>query len=90
MRRFELIEGKSSKFWEIEREGCEYTVRYGRIGTSGQSLSKTAASEERAQAEVDKLIREKTGKGYAEVGAGAAQAATSTAATAATSVVLRN
>jgi predicted DNA-binding WGR domain protein len=85
MRRFELIEGKSSKFWEIERDGCDYTVRYGRIGTSGQSLSKSADSEERAQVEVDKLIREKTGKGYVEVGtatASAAATATSSAATA--------
>lgn len=86
MRRFELIEGKSSKFWEIECEGCDYNVRYGRIGTAGQSLAKTAASEERAQAEVDRLIREKTGKGYVEVGndtpqAGAAGPAASAAPT---------
>jgi predicted DNA-binding WGR domain protein len=67
MRRFELIEGSSSKFWEIGCAGSSYTVRYGRIGTHGQTLTKTAASEAKAQAEVDKLVREKTGKGYGEV-----------------------
>jgi predicted DNA-binding WGR domain protein len=67
MQRFELIEGSSSKFWEISRNGSTYTVRYGRIGTNGQTLSKTAASDAKAQTEVDKLIKEKTGKGYSEV-----------------------
>ena len=27
MRRFELVEGKSSKFWEVQAEGCTVTVR---------------------------------------------------------------
>jgi len=67
MQRFELIEGKSSKFWEVERDGSTYTVRYGRIGTGGQTLSKTAASDSKAESEVAKLIKEKTGKGYVEV-----------------------
>jgi len=71
MQRFELVEGSSSKFWEISREGAVYTVRFGRIGTNGQTQSKTAASEAKAQSEVDKLIREKTGKGYREVGVAA-------------------
>ncbi|MBD8524690.1 DUF4132 domain-containing protein [Pseudomarimonas arenosa] len=67
MRRFELVEGTSSKFWEISLEGSSYTVRYGRIGTNGQTLTKTAASDAKAEAEVTKLIKEKTGKGYTEV-----------------------
>jgi predicted DNA-binding WGR domain protein len=69
MRRFELVEGKSSKFWEVGRDGSTYTVRYGRIGTQGQSLEKTAASDAQAEVEVNKLIKEKTGKGYQEVAA---------------------
>jgi predicted DNA-binding WGR domain protein len=73
MRRFEFIEGSSSKFWEVEVAGDALTVRYGRIGTQGQTQTKAYASDAKAQAEHDKLVREKTGKGYAEVGvAGAA------------------
>ncbi|UXI67016.1 DUF4132 domain-containing protein [Tahibacter amnicola] len=67
MQRFELVEGTASKFWEISRDGCTYTVRFGRIGTNGQTQSKTAPTEAKAQAEVDKLIKEKTGKGYSSV-----------------------
>lgn len=79
MQRFEMVEGSASKFWEISREGAVYTVRFGRIGTNGQTQSKTAASEAKAQAEVDKLIREKTGKGYREVAVAAGAALASVA-----------
>jgi predicted DNA-binding WGR domain protein len=67
MRRFELVEGTSSKFWEVEVEGSELTVTFGRIGTHGQTKSKTFASNAAALAEKAKLIKEKTGKGYKEV-----------------------
>ncbi len=70
MRRFEFVEGSSSKFWEVEVAGAALSVRYGRIGTHGQTQVKTFASSAKAQAEHDKLIREKTGKGYVEVGVG--------------------
>ncbi|MBX3245568.1 MAG: WGR domain-containing protein [Myxococcales bacterium] len=63
-RRFELEDGKSSKFWEIALDGCDLTTRWGRIGTSGQSKTKTFASEDKARVEHDKLIAEKTSKGY--------------------------
>jgi predicted DNA-binding WGR domain protein len=69
MRRFEFIDGKSSKFWEVEVTGSTLSVRYGRIGSAGQAQDKSFASAEKAQAEGDKLIREKTGKGYVDVGA---------------------
>ena len=36
-RHFELVEGKSSKFWEIAPDGTSVTVRFGRIGTNGQT-----------------------------------------------------
>ncbi len=67
MRRFECVEGNASKFWEVAVSGEALTVRYGRIGTAGQTQTKSFASAAKAQAEHDKLIREKTGKGYAEV-----------------------
>jgi predicted DNA-binding WGR domain protein len=69
MRRFELLESSSRKFWEIELAGPDVTVRFGRIGTAGQAKTKTLASEAEARKEHDKLVKEKTGKGYAEVAA---------------------
>lgn len=66
-RRFEFVEGSSSKFWEVSVSGNEQTVRYGRIGTAGQSKVKSFATPEAAQKDTDKLIAEKTGKGYHEV-----------------------
>lgn len=77
MQRFELIEGKSSKFWEVEIQGATLAVRFGRIGTNGQSQTKEFADTAAVEKERDKLIREKTGKGYKEttIDAGAALAA---------------
>ena len=72
MRRFEFVEGSSNKFWEIDVADVALTVRYGRIGTAGQTQTKSFASAAKAQAEHDKLVREKTGKGYVEVGVGSA------------------
>jgi DNA ligase-1 len=66
-RRFEFVEGKSSKFWEISVDGTEVTVRYGRIGSDGQTNVKDFADEAAAQRHADKLIEEKTEKGYEEV-----------------------
>jgi DNA ligase-1 len=65
-RYFELVEGTSSKFWEIWREGVEVRTRYGRIGSNGTVTIKTFADEAAAEKAMDKLIREKTGKGYTE------------------------
>ena len=65
-RMFEFVEGTSSKFWEVAVEGATLTVRYGKIGTDGQMTQKDFADHEKTQAEADKLIAEKTKKGYAE------------------------
>lgn len=76
MPRYELIEGSSKKFWEIELEGTSFTTTYGRIGTDGQSSMKEYDSEEKAQKEHDKLVAEKAKKGYVLVnGAGTIAAA---------------
>ena len=66
IRRFELVEGNSSKFWEVSTNGAEVTVRFGRIGTNGQSQTKSLADATAAQRLAEKLIAEKTGKGYIE------------------------
>lgn len=65
-RRFEFQEGSSNKFWEVELNGNSVKTTWGRIGTDGQSKSKDFADASKAQAEYDKLIKEKTSKGYKE------------------------
>ena len=42
------------------------TVRYGRIGSAGQSRTKRLADEAAAVRHAEDLVREKTGKGYVE------------------------
>jgi predicted DNA-binding WGR domain protein len=69
MRRFELSEGKSNKFWEISLEGSAFTVRYGKIGSAGTTQTKSWPSAAKARAEHDKLVAEKLKKGYVESGA---------------------
>ena len=64
MERYELVEGSASKFWEVLVEGARLTVCYGRIGTQGQTKDKDFASSDAATKEKNKLIKEKTGKGY--------------------------
>jgi predicted DNA-binding WGR domain protein len=68
MRRFEFVDGKSNKFWETKTEGPKLMVRFGRIGGTWQESDKLLANAEKANAEMEKLIREKTRKGYLEVG----------------------
>jgi predicted DNA-binding WGR domain protein len=70
MRRFERVEGKSKKFWEVEVAGSSLTVRFGRIGAKGQTQTKSFAAPAAAEKERDKLVGEKTRKGYVEVGGG--------------------
>ena len=65
-RYFEFVEGKSSKFWQLSVDGCEVAVRYGRIGSNGTTKTREFASSEAAEAYAQKLIGEKTGKGYSE------------------------
>jgi DNA ligase-1 len=65
-RHFEFVEGKSAKFWEISSKGNQVTVRFGRLGTQGQAQNKTLADADAAARHVERLIDEKTTKGYVE------------------------
>jgi predicted DNA-binding WGR domain protein len=67
-KNFEYKDVKSSKFWEITQLGSTVTVRYGKTGTNGQSQDKVFDDAQSANKHVAKLISEKTGKGYVEVG----------------------
>ena len=65
-RHFEFIGGASRKFWEISQSGDSFTVRFSRIGTAGQSQTKTFGDEGTAKREAEKLVAEKLRKGYVE------------------------
>ena len=66
-RRFELIAGKSAKFWEIEVVEKTVHTRYGRIDAEGRSLLKEMKDAGAAKKRADKQIRDKQSKGYTEV-----------------------
>lgn len=71
MDRYEFVEGGSSKFWEGGVAGATLTVRFGRVGTQGQTKDRTFPDAAAADKELKRLVREKTGKGYAPVGVAA-------------------
>lgn len=64
-RRFEMDE----KFWAIaiDEEAGTTTVRFGKIGTDGQEKVKELGDGAAARKEYDRLVAEKTKKGYEEV-----------------------
>lgn len=65
-RNLVFSDGSSNKFWKIELEGSSHTVTFGKIGTSGQSQTKDFESSETAKKSYDKLVAEKTKKGYVD------------------------
>ena len=69
MPRYEYSAGGSHKFWEIEVHGSEYTVTYGRIGTVGQTSTKSFADAATAKAKADAAAKSKAAKGYVLVAA---------------------
>jgi len=56
MRRFEYVGGGSEKFWEIDGAGAEVTVRFGRLGTNGQTQTKDLQTAAAATAHMAKLV----------------------------------
>lgn len=64
---FEFQEDASSKFWEIALDNNVVKTRYGKIGTDGKSTEKEFSDAAAAAKEYDKLVKEKTKKGYQEV-----------------------
>ncbi len=71
----ELIDGKSSKFWRAKTEGSDLVVNYGRIGSNGQTKTKSFDDASEALAELDKVAAGKRKKGYAETATAAPVAA---------------
>jgi len=66
LRRFEFVEGNSRKFWEIQVNGTEAVVRFGRIGSAGQTQRKRFADQAAAAKFTGKCVAEKLAKGYRE------------------------
>ncbi|MDP2369284.1 WGR domain-containing protein [Rhodoferax sp.] len=64
---FEFVDEKSSKFWEISGAECRVDVRYGKIGTTGQSQTKEFGDATAASVHANKLVLEKLAKGYSKV-----------------------
>ena len=67
-RYFEFKDEKSAKFWEVSFDGGAVTVSYGKIGAAGQSQIKEFADVGSASKHANKLVAEKVGKGYVELG----------------------
>lgn len=66
-RRFEFSAANSNKFWEIIVANTEVTVRFGRIGTTGQAQTKSFVDAVKADAHAAKLVEQKLAKGYTEI-----------------------
>ncbi|MEO0870618.1 MAG: AAA domain-containing protein [Pseudomonadota bacterium] len=66
-QNFRFKKGTSDKFWRIALRGTDVVVNYGRSGTKGQSNTKSYDDEAKAKRAMNKLILEKTRKGYVEV-----------------------
>ena len=62
--RLIFSEGASNKFWEVAIDKQKVVIRFGRIGTKGQTQIKTFESVEAAEKVKEKMIREKLSKGY--------------------------
>ncbi|HWO67994.1 MAG TPA: WGR domain-containing protein, partial [Umezawaea sp.] len=72
MRRLEYVGGNSEKFWEASCEDAAVTVRWGRLGTAGQTKRKEFADSAAAESFLDTQAAAKLRKGYREIGEGQA------------------
>ena len=65
-RVFVFQDFKSQKFWSIDVVGTDVTVNYGKLVTDGQTQVINFSTAEEAEKAANKLIAEKTKKGYVE------------------------
>ncbi|GAA6766793.1 hypothetical protein AAFH68_27370 [Flavobacterium sp. CGRL1] len=61
-KSLKYIDGTSDKFWEIEVTGSNYTVTYGKNGTSGTTQTKSFGSDEECLKMAEKVLAEKVKK----------------------------
>ena len=72
-RRFEFVDDKSAKFWEVDVIAESVEVKFGKIGTNGQTQIKDFETPDEALKHAEKLVHEKLKNGYQEVVQGASQ-----------------
>jgi predicted DNA-binding WGR domain protein len=65
--------GSAHKFYEVVVDGNDVTIRFGRIGDSGQAKTTAYPTPEKALAEATKKINEKRRKGYEDAVVGVRQ-----------------
>lgn len=66
-RCFHCTSNGAYKFWQVSVAETVQTVRYGRIGTTGQVATKTFDSSDTAHTATERLIAQKLAKGYVAV-----------------------
>jgi gluconate 2-dehydrogenase len=64
MPSYTFKDGTASKFWQVEQQGAELHIRWGRVGTAGQSQVKAFDDAAQATAAQAKLVAEQTQQGY--------------------------
>ena len=62
--RLEYKDKVSQKFQEVSAAGSTINVKYGQLGTKGQSSVKKMSTPDAAKKEIEKLIKSKLKKGY--------------------------
>ena len=66
MRRFEL-DGNPRRFWELQLSGLRVEMRWGEIGTPGQTFSRGFNSEGEAQTFIERQVILQMERGWSEV-----------------------
>lgn len=62
--RLRFVAGKSEKFWAIRVTGSSHEVHWGRFGSAGRRQTKVFGSPGEAERDAERLIKQKTKKGY--------------------------
>ena len=65
-RYFEFVDSASSKFWEVWVENTSLGIRFGKIGTTGQTTIKDVPTTTVAEEARGKAMAQKIKKGYVE------------------------
>lgn len=56
----------TQKFWEITQDDLKVSVRFGKLGVQGQTTVKEFETADEATKYAEKIVSEKTNKGYEE------------------------
>ncbi len=71
LRRFEMTDGDTRYFWEVETSGSKQKIRFGTF----EEREKLFEDDDEATSNTEKKIAEKLGKGFVEVTGGGASSA---------------